>query len=81
MAKSRSHYEQLFSKFPDVVTIPEFCRMLGGIADSTARKLVRKNIVRHYYVRDTYLIPKSWIIDYVLSNHYDKYKKELKVQI
>lgn len=34
--KSRAHYEKLFSSFPDVVTLPEFQSMLGGIGDSTA---------------------------------------------
>lgn len=29
----------------------------------------------------TYLIPKVWVIDYVLSEHYAEYKKKLKVQI
>lgn len=81
MARSRVYYEQLFAGYPDVVTLPEFCKMLGGIADGTARKLMRKNAVRHYYIRDTYFIPKPWVIDYVLSNQYALYKKELKVQI
>lgn len=36
--KSRKHYEKLFDPYPDVVTLPEFCNMLGGIGDSTARK-------------------------------------------
>ena len=29
--KSRKHYEKLFDPYPDVVTLPEFCNMLGGI--------------------------------------------------
>ena len=81
MKKLRTHYEQLFASYPDVVTLPEFCKMLGGIGDGTARKLMRGNSVKHYYIRYTYLIPKDWVIDYVLSDHYNEYKKALKVQI
>jgi hypothetical protein len=81
MEKSKRHYEQLFESYPDVVTLPEFCKMLGGIGDSTARKLMRENRVQHFYIRYTYLIPKEWVIDYVLSDHYNEYKKALKVQI
>jgi hypothetical protein len=81
MEKSKRHYEQLFEGYPDVVTLPEFCKMLGGIGDSTARKLMRENRVQHFYIRYTYLIPKEWVIDYVLSDHYGEYKKALKVQI
>lgn len=45
MGKLRTYYEQLFASYPDVVTLPEFCKMLGGIGDSTARKLMRENRV------------------------------------
>lgn len=79
--KSRDHYERLFEHYPDVVTLPDFQRMLGGIGDSTARKLMRENRVQHYYIRCTYLIPKACVIDYVLSNHYAEYKKKLKAQV
>ncbi len=79
--KKRGYYEELFAPYPDVVTLPEFCKMLGGIGDSTARKLMRGNHVRHFFIRHTYLIPKASVIDYVLSPHYEKYRKELKVSI
>lgn len=55
--------------------------MLGGISRSTAYKLMRENRVRYFYIRTTFLIPKSWVIDYVMSDHYNEYKEKLKVQI
>ncbi len=58
MSKTRKYYEQLFDLYPDVLTLPEFRRILGGIGDGTARKLLRENQVQHFYIRDTYLIPK-----------------------
>ena len=81
MKGTRKHYERLFTSYPDVVTMAQFCTMLGGIGESTARKLLRDNRVQHYYIRRTYLIPKVWVIDYVLSDHYNEYKEVLKVQI
>ena len=77
----RTHYEKLFASYPDVVTLPEFCDMLGGIGDSTARKLIRTNKVKHFYIRCTYLIPKESVIDYVLSYDYLEYSKKLKARI
>lgn len=50
--KSRAHYERLFQQYPDVVTLPEFQTMLGGIGDSTARKIMRANKVKHFYIKD-----------------------------
>ena len=42
---------------------------------------MRENRVKHYYIRSTYLIPKAWVIDYVLSDHYAEYKDQLKAQV
>jgi hypothetical protein len=81
MKKTRIFYEELFAAYPDVVTLPEFCKMLGGIGDGTARKLIRQNRVQHFYINTTYLIPKEWVIDYVLSDDYKKYKEVLRVKI
>ena len=77
----RVYYEKLFLHYPDVVSLPEFRKMLGGIADSTARKLMRGNYVKHYYIKNKYYIPKSCVIDYVLSEHYEEYKKKLNVKV
>ena len=78
---SRDDYEKLFADYPDVVTLPEFREMLGGIGDGTARKLMRGNHVHHFYIRDTYLVPKPCVIEYILSEHYAEYRKKLKVKI
>lgn len=79
--KKREYYEKLFAPYPDVVTLPQFCRMLGGIGDTTARKLMRGNHVHHFYIRNTYLIPKESVIDYVLGSHYAGYCKGLRTSI
>jgi len=81
MRKTRTYYEDLFISYPDVVTISQFCEMLGGIGDNTARRLLRSNRVEHFYIRNTYLIPKACVINYVLSDDYKQYCKKLKSQI
>lgn len=78
---NRKQLESRFASYPDVVTLPQFRQMLGGIGESTARKLMRNNHVRHYYIRNTYLIPKTWVIDYLLGTHYEKYRRKLKAHI
>lgn len=74
-------YRRKYASYPEVVNLLQFREMLGGIADSTARKLMRENRVKHYYIRTTYLIPKEWVIDYLLSTHYAKYRQKLKVHV
>ena len=75
--RTRAHYEKLFASYPDVVTLPVFQAMLGG----TARKIMRANKVKHFYIRCTYLIPKTCVIDYVLSDDYAEYSKTLKARV
>jgi len=79
--RNEEYYKEIFKPYPDVVTLDEFKSMLGGIADSTARKLLRGNHVKHFYIRNTYMIPKVWVIEYVLSEHYTEYREKLKVQV
>lgn len=77
----REKYRRKYASYPEVVNLLQFREMLGGIADSTARKLMRENRVKHYYVRTTYLILKEWVIDYLLSTHYAQYRMKLKARI
>lgn len=79
--KNRKYYEKLFEHYPDVVTLKDLRTMLGGVAESTVRRLMQENRIKHYYIRETYMIPKLWVIDYVLGKHYDQYKKKLRVQV
>ena len=71
----------LYKKYPDVVTLPQMCKMLGGIGDSTARKLLRGDHVEHYVIKGTYYIPKKCVVDYALSEHYAYYSKKLKAKL
>ena len=79
--RNRKYYERRFAEYPDVVTTQQFCEMLGGIAESTARKLFRENRVKHYYIRGSFLIPKPCVIDYILSTHYYKYREKLSARV
>ena len=81
MIKNKKYYEELFKNYPDVVNIKIFREMLGGISEAAARRLMRENRVKHYFVSLTYMIPKVWIVEYVLSEDYEEYKEKLKVQI
>ena len=78
---TRKQYEALFAKYPDVVTLQQFCEMLGGIGDNTARKLIQENVVRHFVIDHGYMIPKVCVIDYVMSKHYKLYRLKLKAKL
>ena len=78
----REYYEKLFQKYPDIVDTKTFCEMLGGIGITTAWKMIRGNHVKHiYYLGQAYLIPKVWVIDYIMGDHYKDFKKKLKTHV
>lgn len=79
--KDRAYYEELFSSYPDVVTISQLCEMLGGMADKTARRLLSQKTINNFYIRNTYFIPKPFVLDFVLSNEYSELRKRLKHKI
>lgn len=79
--KNEEYYKKLLEPYPDVVTIDQFRTMLGGIGYKTAIKLMQENHVKHFSIRNTYMIPKVWVIEYILSEHYAKYREKLKVQV
>ena len=75
---TRKELKILFREYPDVVSLPELCTMMGGIGDGTARKLLRSGQIKSLMIRSTYYIPKKYVIDYLLSDHYKMYQQELK---
>jgi hypothetical protein len=38
--KNQEYYEQFFEPYPDVITLDEFRTMLGGIGETTVRKIL-----------------------------------------
>ena len=79
--RNRSFYEVYFLSYPDVVTLPQFREMMGGMSETSARFLMKNNLVKNFLIRGTYYIPKKYIIDYVLSTHYAIYRNKLKAHI
>ena len=61
-------YETMFKGYPDVVNVPQLCEMLGGISDKTAYRLLKGGKVRSLLVGKKYLIPKTFVIDYLIGD-------------
>lgn len=79
MKKDKKYYEALFADYPDLVTVVQFREMLNGIGDSFARKLIREKRVFAIFIKPHYYIPKSSVIQYVLSTDYAK--RNLKARV
>lgn len=80
--RNRHYYDKLFENYPDVIDTETVRGMLGGIGIGTVWKLIRSGNLKHiHYLEQCYLVPKEWLIDYILSDHYANYKRNLSVQI
>ncbi|WP_335582449.1 helix-turn-helix domain-containing protein [Paenibacillus polymyxa] len=52
----------IFKDYPDVVTIPQLCEMLGGISSKSTYKLLQANRILHFKIGRAYKIPKVHVI-------------------
>lgn len=75
--KTRKQLEREFSNFPDVVTSADLMQMMG-VCDQTAYRLLRKNSIQHFVIGGTYRIPKVSIIDYMLTDDYEAYRRKIE---
>ena len=51
MKRTRTYYEKRFANYPDLVDLITFRQMLGGIGDTFARRLVKENRVKHFFIK------------------------------
>ena len=75
---TRMEYETKLRDYPDVVTIKELMLMLDGICERTALQLLHKDKIKHFRIRNKYCIPKACVIDFMLSDNYSAFKKNVE---
>lgn len=55
---------EIFSNFPDVLTVEDLSRMLG-ISTKTAYKLLKEKKIKSVTIGRTYKIPKVYVLQYL----------------
>ena len=63
-----SAYQLMFSEYPDIVTVPQMCTMLGGISLKTGDRLLKKGEIESFSIGRIYRIPKISILQYLGLN-------------
>ena len=81
MMKDRAYYENLFTSYPEVVSIPEFQKIMGNISYSAAKHLIDYRHIKYPCGQRAVYLPKEYIIDFLLSDYYQSFKKQLKTPI
>lgn len=63
-----SAYQLMFSEYPDIVTVPQMCKMLGGISLKTGYRLLKNGEIESFSIGRIYRIPKISILQYLGLN-------------
>ena len=77
---TRIEYETRLRDYPDLLTVKELPPILGGICDRTAFELIHKSKIKHFRIGNKYLIPKAYLIDFMMSEDYSIFKKNVEAR-
>lgn len=67
MADMKESYTLMFTDYPDIVNLTQMRKMLSGISNSLAYRMLREKKIKSKKVGREYKIPKVNVIKYVMT--------------
>lgn len=67
MADMKETYTLMFTDYPDIVNLAQMRKMLGGISNTLAYRMLREKKIKSKKVGREYKIPKVNVINYVMT--------------
>ena len=67
MADMKETYTLMFTDYPDIVNLTQMRKMLGGISNTLAYRMLREKKIKSKNVGREYKIPKVNVIKYVMT--------------
>lgn len=67
MSNIKDTYNLMFTDYPDIVNLVQMRKMLGGISNTLAYRILKENIIKSRKVGREYKIPKVNVIDYMMA--------------
>lgn len=67
MADMKETYTLMFTDYPDIVNLTQMRKMLGGISNTLAYRMLREKKIKSKKVGREYKIPKVNVIKYVIT--------------
>ena len=67
MADMRETYTLMFTDYPDIVNLYQMRKMLGGISNTLAYRMLREKKIKSKKVGREYKIPKVNVIKYMMT--------------
>ena len=68
MADMKETYSLIFTDYPDIVNLVQMRKMLGGISNSLAYRMLREKKIKSKKVGREYKIPKVNVINYITTD-------------
>ena len=68
MADMKESYTLMFTDYPDIVNLTQMRKMLGGISNSLAYRMLREKKIKSKKVGREYKIPKVNVINYITTD-------------
>ena len=66
--QAKELYKRLFASYPDVLTVEEATKLLGFNSQTAVIRRVHQHRIRCLKVGRSFMIPKEYLIDYLLDN-------------
>ena len=67
MSNIKDTYNLMFTDYPDIVNLVQMRKMLGGISNTLAYRILKENIIKSRKVGKEYKIPKVNVINYMMA--------------
>lgn len=67
MADMKETYTLMFTDYSDIVNLVQMRKMLGGISNTLAYRMLREKKIKSKKVGREYKIPKVNVINYVMT--------------
>ena len=67
MTDMKETYTLMFTYYPDIVNLVQMRKMLGGISNTLAYRMLREKKIKSKKVGREYKIPKVDVINYVMT--------------
>lgn len=67
MNNMKETYTLMFTDYPDIVNLMQMRKMLGGISNTLAYRMLRDKTIKSKKVGREYKIPKVNVINYMMA--------------
>ena len=67
MSNIKETYNLMFTDYPDIVNLVQMRKMLGGISNTLAYRMLREKKIKSKKVGREYKIPKVNVIKYMMA--------------